>query len=277
MKLLIGSRAMNHWTGDQSKPDADWDIISLQPIESRNDKRVEWHDQWFLNNEEFFQFASDQIIDVCGHIVHICNPRGLAIIKRSHLWRDLKFDKHITHYHKKLMPLVGEFTDSEKELLKQRIEMTKKEFPIGHPKLNQSVESFFDDAVRKVYDHDWLHTVVAFNDVPLYTKMQRDHSKAWCEKDMWDTFTETEKAQCVAEESLVIAIERFMVPKDWQYSGKFAYMKALNKVCTTLCSGWFRDYAIDNYPRIYDMYSEEKMEEFHKVIATVEKCDTIQP
>ena len=95
---------------------------------------------------------------------------------------------------------------------------------------------------------------MAFNDVPMYTKMQPNPEMAWCSKDMWETFSESEKQQCVAEEAVVISIERFLVPSDWKKPYRLSYMKSLEKVCTTLCSGWFRDYAIDNYPAIVDLF-----------------------
>ena len=68
-----------------------------------------------------------------------------------------------------------------------------------------------------------------------------------------------DKLKCIAEETYVIAIERFLVPKDWKYPAKLAYMKALKKVCTTLCSGWFREFAICNYPQIVDLFDKQKI------------------
>lgn len=251
MNLLIGSRALNHWNpACKIKPTSDWDVISSVPIEG-----TEWHRADFLNNEKFFDYASDHVIDFNGHSMRVCNPIGLAIIKRSHLWRDLSFDKHITHYHKHM---VHNFNSYDREVLTERILLTKKEFPQGNPKLNQTVEDFFDDTVKKKYNHDWLHTVVAFNDKPLYQMMQRDPEMAWCEKDMWENFTHLQKLQCVAEESYVIAVERFMVPNNWNFNPRFAYLKSLNKVCTTLCSGFFRDFSIDFYPEIFNLFDQEK-------------------
>jgi hypothetical protein len=49
-----------------------------------------------------------------------------------------------------------------------------------------------------------------------------------------------------------------MVPKDWKYPAKLGYNKALNKVCTTLCKGWFREFAIDNYPEVMELFDEGK-------------------
>lgn len=267
MNILIGSRAMNYWTGEPSKESADWDVISVDPIDG-----TEHHQMDFLNNHRFVNYASDHLIAFNGSILHVCNPVGLAIIKRSHLHRDLSFAKHITHYHKKLMPLVGKFSPEDIQVLDERTRLTKDRFPFNHPKLNVTVPEFFDDRVTKIFPHDWLHQVVAFNEVPIYTKMQRNPEMAWCSQDMWDTFTDVEKQQCVAEEAMVIAIERFLVPSDWKKPYRLSYMKSLEKVCTTLCSGWFRDYAIDNYPAIVDLFDSVNFDEIReKILTTVPK------
>ena len=109
-------------------------------------------------------------------------------------------------------------------------------------------QQFFDDAVKKVYDHDWLHERVAFFDRPLYERLKFSNKMdlAWCEKELWEKFTHQEKMMCVVEETTVIALERFLIPGREKYATA-AYMKALQKVCTSLTSGWFRDFAIWNW------------------------------
>ena len=49
---------------------------------------------------------------------------------------------------------------------------------------------------------------------------------------------------------MVIALERFVIPG--KLNPKLAYLKAVEKICTTLTSGWFRDFAIDNWPEVID-------------------------
>lgn len=257
---LIGSRALHYWFSDfPLKQDADWDVISDKQIEG-----TEWHHPGFLNNASIAEvYESNHFLQLpCGTSVNVMRPEGLAIIKRSHLWRDLSFNKHVTHYHKYLKPY---FKDNE--IYQERLRLTKKEFPQGNPNLMQSKEDFFNDAVKKKYDHDYLHELVAFYDKPLYTRLLRQEGLAWCEKDKWNLLSEGDKLKCVVEEVQVIAIERFMIPTDWCYNSKRAYFKALQKVCTTLCSGWFRDFAIDNYPDIISLYDSTK---FKQVQSTLE-------
>lgn len=256
--LLIGSRALNIITGAPSGALSDWDIIG-EP-EDLGDYKVEWHSPDHLNNKEILDnYVGETTVYMNGKNFPVVSRKGLAIIKRSHLWRDYKWDKHITHYHRHLTDGV-QFDDKDKEILNNRIKLTKKVYPQRNPSLKQTNEDFFDDFVEKKYDHDFIHELAAHYDRPLFERLKRDDSKAWCEKDLWDSLEELDKIKCVKEEAYVIACERYMIPNDWNYIPKLAYMNALKKICTTLTSGWFRDYAIDNYPHLVYGYDHKKIE-----------------
>ena len=254
--LLIGSRALAMFSNTvKIKETTDYDVISVKPIEG-----TEWHDPDFLLNHELEKYATDYKFSFNGKAIYVVNPRGLAIVKRSHLWRDLSFQKHVTHYHKNgLADFRRYFNAADESLLDKRTAATRKEYPQGNPNLYQSVEGFFDDAVTKKYNHDYLHELIAYQSKPMYTKLQHNPELAWCEKVLWDKLSHTEQLQCVAEEAYVIAIERFLVPKQWDYPYRLAYTRSLDKVCTTLCSGWFRDFAIDNYPSIHGLFDTDKI------------------
>ncbi len=249
--MLVGSRALTHWIPEYSKfsKNSDWDYIGEAAMQ--HSRRCEVSPISDLNNERALQY----------NVNGVCSLKGLALIKRSHLHRDRNFDKHITMYHKWILPNLDEdFTPDDIDFLKERARLTKKAYPAGNPNLNQSNEDFFDDAVDKKYDHDWLHELYAYGDEPVYMKMKVDKSKAWCEKDMWENLPTLQKLQCVSEETYVIATERFLVPSDYKVPAKLAYIKSLKKVCTTLTSGWFRDYAIDNYPTVINMYDQNMID-----------------
>lgn len=269
--VLIGSRALAYWNPEMKlKPDTDWDVISYAHHEG-----CEVHDPDFLNNKQMLDYSSNRIVKLPdGTNATVMFPLGLAIIKRSHLWRNLSFDKHITMYHKfGLADLIKEFgkTDIVQKDLQARIDMTKKAFPQRNPNLMQTKEDFFDDAVTKKYDHDYLHELFAYYDKPLYTRMLRDKNLAWCNKDQWETFTHEDQLKCVAEETYVIAAERFLIPNNWNFPSKLAYMKALTKVCTTLTSGWFRDKAIDFYPEIVNLYDKKKFHVVQSKLSVIER------
>lgn len=261
--LLIGSRALalqdlTFTVGD----DKDWDIICWDHEKHlfEDIPRFEWHDAKHLNNYIVDDLAMTTTRTTLpnGIRIRVANLSDLALIKRSHLWRDYQWDKHITHYHKHLAKHFP--TDLLSELIyKDRLKTTKEAYPQGNPNLNQSNEEFFDDAVAKIYDHDYLHELVAYYSEPLYTKLKRDDSKAWCEKDLWDALPVEDKTKCVAEECYVIAMERFLIRNNWEYSYKGAYYQAVKKVCTTLTSGWFRDHAIDHFPEVMNLFDKDKL------------------
>ena len=255
MNILIGSRALNYWNPEfKISEDTDWDIITFKDIEW-----AECHDPYLLNNLDVHHYTNGtQPIIINGVTIHVASLRGLSLIKRSHLHRDLSFDKHITQYWKYLEQQNHLYTKDDLEFLVARKKMTLERFPQAQPNLNQSIDTFFDDAVFKKYNHDYLHELFAYEDAPMYTKLQRDKSLAWCCQDLWYNLSYEQQLKCVAEEVYVIATERFMVPKEWEYPSKLAYMKAIQKVCTTLCSGWFRDFALDNYPSIIALYDKDR-------------------
>lgn len=264
--VLVGSRALEYWL----KPDfscregADWDVLVEKntglPVSS-GEFRLEYHTFDELNNRSV---CEEFKVKTPENDYNVMSLEGLALMKRSHLWRAYHFDKHITMYHKHLAPYARWGDPEWVGLLEERVNLTKKAYPQHNPSLDQSNEDFFDDAVEKKFDHDWIHELVAYYDEPLYTRLKTDtkRDKAWCEKDLWQLLSYDDKVKCVAEEAHVIACERFMIPSDWDFSPKRAYFRAVNKVCTTLTSGWFRDFAIDNFPQVIEKFDGNK---FNKV------------
>lgn len=265
--MLIGSRAIAYWNAEfQIRPDSDWDFVGDPQMEEDfrrdfnipNMDRIEFHDPDFLNNRQMeFMFLY--------RYENVVTPFGLAIFYRSHLHRDYKWDAQIAKYHKFIVPLL---TPAELKLVTtdklylERVELTKQQFKAGNPNLLQSNDSFFDDAVEKIYEHDYLHELYAYEERPMFERLKKpeNFSLAWCEKDLWNALTEQQKIQCVAEETYVIATERYLVPNNWHFIPKKAYYWALRKVCTTLTSGWFRDYAIDNFPEVYHLYDPNRID-----------------
>ena len=52
---------------------------------------------------------------------------------------------------------------------------------------------------------------------------------------------------------------------------KLTYNKALDKVCTTLCKGWFRCFAIDHHPELLQMMDENKFKQVKEKLKTKPK------
>jgi len=75
-----------------------------------------------------------------------------------------------------------------------------------------------------------------------------------CERELFDRLPFENKVQSVLEEAYVIASERYLLKDD--ISPRDAFIKALRRICTTLCSGFFRSFAIDNYFDIVSGYDQ---------------------
>jgi hypothetical protein len=266
MNVLIGSRALHFWHPELPiKDSTDWDVISPTPIEG-----TEWHDPKILNNKAMVDtFTTRNIIQFNEIPLYVMSMSGLAIIKRSHLWRSFKFPSHITQYHKHGLQRAFKNLDNLQvnnhgplDFYNERLKLTHEAFPVNYPKLNKPKDEFFLDAVVRDYDHDLIHELVAYYKRPLYTRMQKtDPDTVWCDVNLWKSLSWYDKCRCVAEECMVTAIERFIIPKS-NIPYRYAYMKSLDKVCTTMCSGWFRDFAIDNYPSIRELFDVQRMKTY---------------
>lgn len=199
---------------------------------------------------------------------------ALMLLKRSHLHRPLGFEKNIRDYHemKSLGMPYAKMNYIERarydELLKKLTKQTKNLYGDRVPSLRKSKSEFFDDYVTKFFEHDEIHAATCYGDRPIFERLkpQGDES-VWCDRALWDKLPTFEKVQCVQEEAFVIALERFIIPNlvvDKPHrSAKMAFGMAVSKICTTLCSGWFRDFAIENWPQVMD-YKVDFLGKFHE-------------
>lgn len=191
----------------------------------------------------------------------------LYVLKAGHIHvtdhRQQNWEKHIHDLH--ILSKIVKTFRLEEHVKLQRKE-TNRRVKQYTPKLKGvSKEEFFDDFVLKFVDHDEIHKVMAHRDKPMYEYMKIDDTVE-CHKELWDKFTFEQQIQCVLEEAYVIAIERKILPalmRDDKCIVSFIDFKwALFRICTTLCSGWFRQFAIDNYYTILNSYDKNFMEKF---------------
>lgn len=192
----------------------------------------------------------------------------LYSMKRGHIHFPIKFKKHIHDYcflHDKV-----EGVDILEDITSIHYEETEKRLgKLKTPSLNKSVKEFFGQSqnyVESFFVHDDIHKVMAHYDKPLFEKMQKDKTFARCEKDIWRIFPYEHKCKCVLEEAYVIALERKILPmlfgEGKAYTSLEAFDWALMRICTTLCSGWFREFATNNYFIIKKLYNENYVEKF---------------
>lgn len=115
-----------------------------------------------------------------------------------------------------------------------------------HPSLMKNKDGFFNgDGVPYKYDHDSLHVAVACGGPPVYTAYAAPGQEVLSSKELWDPMPRQLKIQAVWEECAVLALERSIIPHGTDHN--VAFMMALEKVCTSITSGWFREFAWEAY------------------------------
>ncbi|KAL9548346.1 hypothetical protein MBANPS3_005723 [Mucor bainieri] len=202
----------------------------------------------------------------------------LEALKSSHIYWPAYFAKHIADLHtlraalaplelesstanigifaKKNEPLTPPTRSDEitRFLLARTLEVEAfRGTPGAHINLNMSNQDFLgrdDDLfVTRHIPHDDVHALVAYGAAPIYDELKTDKSKAMVSKELFEKAAYEKQIQCVKEEAMVIALERFLLPK-LTLDPASAYRSALLRICTTLTKGWFRQFAVDNFPRL---------------------------
>lgn len=190
---------------------------------------------------------------------------ALFALKSSHKFKkdSPHFWKNLQDYH--LMKAYGaKLTDYYKNFHKKR---EKETYTYAHPKLNVSKDAFFkDDNIQYVYDHDWIHTVVALGDTPAYQAFLIDQVKV--SKMLFMELPLEVQLRSVVEEAAVLAIERSLVPFPGGMTPKQAWAFAFSKVLTSITSGWWRAWAYDHAPQALRMYPTNYWDKFQSAAAT---------
>lgn len=137
----------------------------------------------------------------------------------------------------------------------------KETYDYNHPNLNQNKQEFFTDEIPYVFDHDTdLHEAVKHLDKPAYRYYMQAGAEVMCDKEKFSNLSEFVRLLGVLEESYVLALERSVIP--YCTDPKKAFDIALEKVCTSITSGWFREFAWNNYYKVQSMYHESYVEKF---------------
>lgn len=297
MLALIGSRALNHWLKPEDQRDPkDLDIIgTYEEIEAftKNLKRHEkikaqypinsgkkiliktenriieaelaWDNSNSLTLQQLIhKDGVKQNIDGVDMVVAPLNI--LYTLKMSHRYlKDsphfLKTMKDIQLMRKYNATIPEEYQNFYKE--RQAIQYNYK-----LPKLNQSKDTFFSgDGIIYEYDHDTIHEAVKFLEQPAYTYYA--DGEVWSSKEKFAQCSEEIKLYGVLEESLVLACERSQLAFNPRPDDRWSFEHALFKVCTSITSGFFREYAWENYDKVIDLYNKVGLNYVEKVDAGI--------
>lgn len=283
--ILIGSRAARYWFPDFREPH-DFDVVATaaevakfeknNPVVGKRSRK--YYEFLTLANGEEWQFEipgkgnesallikGEKELKIRGMSIWVASPSTLLAIKKSHLVKALRLEtwkKHIEDYH--FLKERTSISQEDKSLVTMRRFEVEYDSKIQKPNLDMDNDEFFAQSqyfIKRVYVHDDLHEAVKFGKRPLYMELKDDQSRASCSRALFNKLSHQDQINTVREESFVIALERKVIPKGWL--AKQAFEWALYRICTTLTSGWFRNFALENYFEILDT-DYDFVEKFNK-------------
>lgn len=281
--LVVGSSAVN-----LGRAPADIDIVSSY------DDAVAYMKQHFFKINSLYPISADRLVcrgsSIAGAptimeaeiawpgstgamLLDILDVRGeqmatyntVYALKMSH--RYLKNSPHFLKTMADIHYLRGRgcaIPYSLRDWYKQR---EKETYDYSHPVLNQSKASFFDGTVPYIYDHDSIHRAVAIAGDPAYTKYGIKGEEVLSSREAFFDAPELVRLQGVVEEAYVLALERSIIPHPGVLTHEAAFLLALEKVCTSITSGWFREFAWENYYTAAKMYDSSFVEKFKQALA----------
>ena len=284
--LLIGSHALNYRLGKIREP-VDIDYIgtfeelveyqkkhkeSIESIVYESDKKVIIKRKDCIVEFEVayegesgfdaLSFGGEKIL-FDGTVVTVPDINVLFEIKSSH--RYLKDSPHFlkTMNDRVLLKEAGAQI-TNKEFLSKR---EKETYTYKHPKLNVNKYNFFkDDNIKYIYDHDTIHISMAHKEKPAYMYFKPEDKEVMVSKSMWDLLDEETKIYSIVEESYVLALERSQIPHPNVLTPLQSFELALMKVCTSITSGWWREYAYDHYYDAHKLYNPSYLNNFWEAV-----------
>ncbi len=206
------------------------------------------------SNELLEEIVSKDPVTLHTKFGMVPNINLLFTLKKSHryLKNSPHFWKTARDYHC-LKHVGAEVLPEYVEFFKLR---EKETYAYKHPNLNVKKTDFFTgDGITYVYDHDSIHEAVKINDQPAYQYYQKDGAEVMTSKDKFLACPENIRLSGVLEESAVLALERSLIPFPDKLTPEQAFRLALSKVCSSITSGWFREYA---YEHIFEVLHVSK-------------------
>lgn len=235
--LIIGSTAMAKYLPSRKPKDLDlFTPLSASEIKSSlgADLKVDifWHpsfEEWLTLEHSIFATLDE-----------------LYTIKVSHSYWVLEngsWDKHMYD--------IVELKKAGARLIPDLHKLLYKVWEEKHGKkkvsLQQDKESFFTDAVHRIYDHDSVHLSVAYGNRPLYESVFKDGQNIEMDMNKVKALPFEECVRLYREEIYATALERWVIPSNYRYSPRRAYAKALQKTIASLTKGWSATMLVDHY------------------------------
>ena len=282
--LICGSKALRHWLGDSHwRVISDTDTLGYFVDADLTGYKEEASNFIYTNFKERKEFINVSLCEPLRKLLErnvddtYLDLRSCLIMKNAHkhfyLGKYKKSFKHLLDYSHLLDHI--ELTEEETQLsleyrqwLIQYVYNNDRRL-LHFPKLNKTKEQFFNDHVTYYVDHDLIHEKVAIEDKPAYTYCLT--GEVMFSNKLFNQLDFDKKVNMVLEESFVLALERAIIP---MFNGETylpavtpdeAFKYALVRVATNITSGDFRDFAADNFYKIYKTYTDNHTK-YYKVI-----------
>ncbi len=272
MSLLVGSTALITAGVDlhRQPKDTDW-IMSWEDFEAFRKSITGIKACYPLNDHKWVIKHSEGIDEIEIAWEESSGARLLSILERNLIptidmiytikmsHRYLKDNPHFLKTMADIHHLRALGATVPPQLKEWLVVREKETYTYSHPKLNSNKEDFFTtEGVNYVYDHDSLHEAVKLYDKPCYQYFKPTDKEVWCSEELFNKQSLQIKLGAVFEESMVLAIERALVPFNSWDTEERAFAKALEKVCTSITSGWFREFAWENYYTVLGMFTAKR-------------------
>lgn len=282
--MLVGSQALILYypSLDRKLIDTDFittwdDFVSSSTYKNAQVKYPLSDSKWYLEEDgNIFEYEIAWPNSTSAELLQrystmkVATPEVCLALKLSH--RYLRNSPHFTKTRNDILFL------RERVVLDQWLtdwvkRREKETYHYQHPNLNRKKEEFFsDDGIGYVYDHDSIHEAVKTHYTPAYNLFKNEQKEVLCDMTLFDNLPLDIKLDAVWEESAVLALERAVIPNDTD--PKRAFRIALQKVCTSITSGKFREFAWEQYDRILALNDKR---DFVKMFQTGLANGTIKP
>lgn len=116
-----------------------------------------------------------------------------------------------------------------------------------------SKEQFFTNNVPRIYEHDQIHEYMKYGKKPLYQTVLKNNTTVMLDQNKFNRLAIDDAIKLAREEIYVIALERYLLPVNFKTCAVRAYQRAVRKVVIELSKGWFSDFIVENYDKLYKM------------------------
>jgi hypothetical protein len=277
--LLIGSRAIQYWLPDWREP-LDVDLVGtydeIEAYRKRNNIKVfypinegktifmrdsegvihEAEIAWEGSRAEklikFVEGQSDNGRVGQGMIVPSLDV--LLLLKMSH-----RYLKDSPHHFKTMDDIFAlrkagaKIREEHKEFLADR---EKDTYIHKTPKLNVKKGEFFaGDGINYEWEHDDIHQALKFMDQPAY--LYYAGGEVWSDMSKFKQCSREIQLYGVLEECLTLAAERSQLCFNPRPDPDWSFKFALGKVTSSICGGYFREFAWENAYAVMELYEKE--------------------